>query len=129
MTAHEVTVGTVADFPDGVLVAVRAGDRKVIVARSGDQVHAAVNRCPHLGWSLTRGPGGLRYADGVVQCPWHNSRFDLRTGENLDWVGGIAGRATPAWSRKVIGLGRKPSPLTTVTARVANGNVVVGVEK
>jgi nitrite reductase/ring-hydroxylating ferredoxin subunit len=47
-------------------------------------VGLAGNRCPHLGFSLTRGPGGLKYEDGVVQCPWHNSRFNVCTGENLD---------------------------------------------
>ena len=43
----------------------------------------------------THRPGGLRYEDGVVQCPWHNSRFDVCTGENLDWVTGFAGHQVP----------------------------------
>lgn len=125
---HEVSVGKLDEFPDAGLVSVDADGQHVIVARTGDQVCAAVNRCPHLGFSLTKGPGGLTYADGVVQCPWHNSRFEVATGKNLDWVSGFAGRGTPKWSRPLIGLGRKPRDLTTVPARVQHGQVVVQVE-
>jgi nitrite reductase/ring-hydroxylating ferredoxin subunit len=33
--------------------------------------------CPHLGLPLTAEPD----ADGVVTCPWHGYRFDVRTGQ------------------------------------------------
>lgn len=121
----EVSIGQLTDFPDGDLVSVDIDGRGMVVARIGEAVHVAVNRCPHLGFSLTKGPGGLRYDDGVVQCPWHNSRFDICSGENLDWVSGFAGHDTPRWSRKLIALGRKPHNLTTLAARVDNGEVLV----
>lgn len=100
---------------------------KLIVARDDEGVCAAQNRCPHLGLSLTSGPGGRTYADGVVQCPWHNSRFVVRTGENLDWVAGIGGRSVPRWSRKVMSVGRKPAPLTTYPVVVEGEDVLVEV--
>ncbi len=124
----EVRVGSLSDFPDGTLTGVAAAGHRLIVARKGDEVHVARNRCPHLGFSLTRGPGGLRYDDGVVQCPWHNSRFDVCTGENLDWVTGFAGRRVPRWSRAVISLGRKPRGLDTLAATVRDGDVFVTVD-
>jgi nitrite reductase/ring-hydroxylating ferredoxin subunit len=124
----ELRVGSLADFPDGGLTAVEADGRRLIVERQGDEVHAARNRCPHLGFSLTRGPGGLRYEDGVVQCPWHNSRFNVCTGENLDWVTGFAGRHVPKWSQRMITLGRRPRGLDTVPAAVRDGDVYVTVE-
>jgi len=37
-------------------------------------------RCPHLRGPLEDAP----VVDGVVQCPWHGYRFDVRTGLNLD---------------------------------------------
>ena len=37
-------------------------------------------RCPHLLGPLDDAP----VVDGVVQCPWHGYRFDVRTGANLD---------------------------------------------
>jgi nitrite reductase/ring-hydroxylating ferredoxin subunit len=77
-----VRVGTLSELADGRLHNLDASGTKVIVGQVGEALHAARNRCPHLGFSLTTGPGGLRFSDGEVQCPWHNSRFDLCTGEN-----------------------------------------------
>ena len=129
MAAREVSIGKLEDFPDGGLVGANAEGTHVIVGRTGDTVCVASSKCPHLGLSLTKGPGGLRYSDGVVQCPWHNSRFEVCSGKNLDWIGGFAGRATPAWSRKVIALGRKPKDLQTFPAVVRDGEVVVQLDK
>lgn len=123
--ARRVRVGSVADFPDGELVAVDAEGTSVVVARHGDEFCAARNRCPHVGMSLTSGPGGTRYADGVVQCPWHNSRFVLCTGENLDWAPGFAGVDLPKWSQRALALGRKPAPLTTYPVHVDDDEVSV----
>ena len=122
---RRVKVGTLADFPDGSLRAVDAGGTSVIVARQDGDLCAARNHCPHLGFSLTSGPGGLRYSDGVVQCPWHNSRFTLCTGENLDWATGFAGLDVPRWSRRVIALGRRPAPLETYSVVVEGEDVFV----
>lgn len=124
----EVRIGSVSDFPDGGLAAVEADGHRLIVAREGNEVHVARNRCPHLGFSLTRGPGGMRFADGVLQCPWHNSRFNVCTGENLDWVTGFAGRPVPKWSRSMIALGRRPRGLDTLSANVREGDIYVTVE-
>ena len=121
----EVRAGKLEDFTDGRLTPVEIDGTKVLVARTGDSVCAVVNRCPHLGLSLTKGPGGLNYSDGVVQCAWHNSRFEICTGANVDWVGGFAGRSTPTWSRALIGLGRRPKGLDTIPASVRDGDVVL----
>jgi nitrite reductase/ring-hydroxylating ferredoxin subunit len=125
---EQLTVGALSEFPDGELHTVQVAGRSLVVARDGDTVCAAVNRCPHMGLPLSRGPGGVRFADGVVQCPWHNSRFELCSGRNLDWASGFAGRSAPRWSRRLIALGRPPSPLTTVPARVVDGAVVVELD-
>ncbi len=125
--ARRIKVGTVSDFPPGELHAVVADGTPVVLAREGDTFSAARNHCPHLGFSLTKGPGGLKYEDGVVQCPWHNSRFDLCTGANLDWATGFAGRAVPQWSRRMVALGRKPAPLTTYPVVIDGDDVLVEV--
>jgi nitrite reductase/ring-hydroxylating ferredoxin subunit len=125
--AAEVRVGSLSNFPDGGLAGVEADGHRLIVARMDNEVHVARNRCPHLGFSLTRGPGGLRYEDGVVQCPWHNSRFNVSTGENLEWVTGFAGRRVPRWSRSVITLGRRRRGLETLSAVVRDGDVYVTI--
>lgn len=123
--ARRVRIGRVGDFAAGGMTEVEVEGTKLIVARDAEGVCAAQNRCPHLGLSLTSGPGGRHYGDGVVTCPWHSSRFLVRTGENLDWVAGFAGRSIPRWSRRVIAAGRKPAPLTTYPVVVEGDEVFV----
>ena len=125
--AEKIRIGTLAEFSDGELYSVKAGGTPVIVALVDGTLHAAWNHCPHLGFSLAKGPGGTRFADGEVQCPWHNSRFNLCTGENLDWAPGFAGVTMPRWSAKVIALGRKPAPLTTYPVTVEGEDVFVEI--
>jgi nitrite reductase/ring-hydroxylating ferredoxin subunit len=111
MARHRI--GTLQEFQDATATPVNVDGTAVVVWRDGDEVHAVRNRCSHMGLSLTKGPGGFHAADGEITCPWHMSRFDLCTGENLDWAVGFAGRKVPAWSQKMMGMGRTPAPLTT----------------
>lgn len=125
--ADKVRIGQVQDFPPGHLTEVEVAGTKLVVVQDDEGLCAAHNRCPHLGLSLTSGPGGQRFADGVVTCPWHNSRFVVRSGENLDWASGFAGRQAPRWSRRLIGAGRKPHPLTTYQVTVEGDDVFVEI--
>jgi uncharacterized membrane protein/nitrite reductase/ring-hydroxylating ferredoxin subunit len=54
----------------------RVGDRRIVLARSEQGYVAFDDRCPHRGGSLA---GGSMIC-GTVQCPWHGSQFDVRTG-------------------------------------------------
>lgn len=125
--AERLRIGSLADFADGELHAVNVGGAHLVVGMVDGRPYAARNRCPHLGLSLATGPGGKRFADGQITCPWHNSRFDLCTGENLDWAPGFAGVDMPRWSAKLIALGRKPAPLTTYAVTVEGDDVFVDV--
>ncbi|MEU8056910.1 Rieske 2Fe-2S domain-containing protein [Microbispora bryophytorum] len=59
---------------------VRAGDVDVVLVRADGRIHALENACPHLGGPLSE--GWLR--DGSITCPWHGSKFELRSGESLN---------------------------------------------
>ena len=61
----------------GTLCKVELEGEDVLIARAEDgEVCALANTCTHLGGPLDEGE-----RDGdVVVCPWHGSRFDLRTG-------------------------------------------------
>lgn len=58
---------TVVDTPHGSLA----------VGISGGEPFAVSNRCRHLFASL--GEGRVA-SDGCLECPWHASRYDVRTG-------------------------------------------------
>jgi nitrite reductase/ring-hydroxylating ferredoxin subunit/uncharacterized membrane protein len=52
------------------------GDRRIVLARTELGYVAFDDRCPHRGGSLA---GGSMMC-GTVQCPWHGSQFDVKTG-------------------------------------------------
>jgi len=51
--------------------------QKVLLYRDGDGVHAISATCAHAGGPLDKG----KFYDGCVECPWHNSVYDLKTGQ------------------------------------------------
>jgi nitrite reductase/ring-hydroxylating ferredoxin subunit/uncharacterized membrane protein len=51
-------------------------EQRLVLARTEQGYVAFDDRCTHRGGSLA---GGVMIA-GVVQCPWHGSQFDCRTG-------------------------------------------------
>ena len=75
-----VKVGTTAEFEDlegGKLVEV--GEQKIAIFNSGGKYYAIENTCPHRGGPLAE---GMLAADEVI-CPWHGSRFNIKTGAVL----------------------------------------------
>ena len=78
-TAPESFVPTIDDteLQDDELREVSVGGVPVLLARLGSgEVCALAHTCTHLGGPLAE---GSRDGD-TVTCPWHGSRFDLRTG-------------------------------------------------
>ena len=55
-------------------MAVRVHGRDYILWREGEALHAARDRCPHLGASLA----GAKLRAGCVICPWHGMELDAR---------------------------------------------------
>lgn len=78
------TVLRAETVPAGEVRGALLGAISVLVARLGDgELRAYHNVCP-------RGPlplHGGQVEDGVLACPWHHCRFDLRTGRRLDGDG------------------------------------------
>jgi uncharacterized membrane protein/nitrite reductase/ring-hydroxylating ferredoxin subunit len=54
----------------------RLDGRRLVLGRTKEGYCAFDDRCPHRGGSLA---GGVMIG-GVVQCPWHGSQFDCRSG-------------------------------------------------
>ncbi len=59
---------------------VSAGGRTIVLFVRDDQVYALDNRCPHMGFPLSRGT----VRDGILTCHWHHARFDLAGGCTFD---------------------------------------------
>jgi nitrite reductase/ring-hydroxylating ferredoxin subunit len=76
-----VPVASVEELRRRGVIVVRGADRPIAVfAHDDDKISAVDNRCPHLGFPLSRGT----VQDGILTCHWHQARFDLCSGCTFD---------------------------------------------
>jgi nitrite reductase/ring-hydroxylating ferredoxin subunit len=75
------------------------------VGRSNGEVFAVSRRCRHQLGDLAEGSVD---ADGCLVCPWHQSRYDVRTGEMIEGPRGFLAYhgPTPVYTQLVAVLGR-----------------------
>ena len=71
-----VTVARVGEIAPGGLKVVRLGDVPVAVFHLEDGYFAIEDVCTHDGGPVAEGP----LCDGIIECPRHGARFDVRTG-------------------------------------------------
>ena len=69
-------LGAEKDIPEGKLFKAKAGANNLVIVRNGDTILALHETCAHAGGPLAEG----KLSDGVVECPWHGSRFRLDNG-------------------------------------------------
>ncbi len=74
-----VEVAAADDLVAGAALTAAAGDVEVAVFNLDGELVAVEARCLHRGGVLAEG----HVSDGVVTCPLHWWRYDLRTGERL----------------------------------------------
>lgn len=73
---------------EGSLLTRDVEGERLILARAGGEIHVYRDLCP--GTPMPLNAGVIR--GGLLLCPWHDCRFDLRTGERTDREGeGLAG--------------------------------------
>ena len=109
------------EIRSGELFSTTVDDTKLLLSRIDGEVKGVIDKCTHLGMPMRKGPFDGR----VITCPFHGSRFDIGTGENLDWVSGVLGVNMPKWTCKLIEMGKQPAPLTTLTVEEKDGGAFV----
>src|SRR3712207_6495863 len=80
MSAERVRVGTREEVERRGCTVVSAGGHTIAVFAHDGGIAAVDNRCPHMGFPLSRGT----VRDGLLTCHWHHARFDLAGGGTLD---------------------------------------------
>jgi nitrite reductase/ring-hydroxylating ferredoxin subunit len=95
----EYDLGAASDLPPGKVV----GAGPYAVGNAQGDYFAVTRRCRHLGADLANGSVD---ADGCLVCPWHQSKYDVRTGRMVRGPQGIFA--------KVPGLGAAFMALTKV---------------
>ena len=77
MEGDFVKVAETKDAQASQMIAAEVNGEKVCIANVEGRYYAIGNVCTHMGGPLAEG----KLEEHVVQCPWHGSRFDIRTGE------------------------------------------------
>jgi nitrite reductase/ring-hydroxylating ferredoxin subunit len=75
-----VDLGPVDGLRARLPLVVALGARSIALADVDGAIVPYVATCPHLGGPLA----AATVAGGVVTCPWHGYRFDVRTGASAD---------------------------------------------
>jgi nitrite reductase/ring-hydroxylating ferredoxin subunit/uncharacterized membrane protein len=65
-----------SELSDGQLMLIMIGDERVAIGRAAAGIFAFADLCTHRGGPLCDGA----LVGTTVQCPWHGSQFDVRTG-------------------------------------------------
>jgi 3-phenylpropionate/trans-cinnamate dioxygenase ferredoxin subunit len=81
MTRHAVAKST--DIPVGSSLPVTIDDKNILLFHLSDGFYATQSSCTHLFMPLKR---GKVLDDCKIQCPFHRARFDIRTGDVVDWA-------------------------------------------
>ena len=118
-------VAASAEVVAGKLFATTVNDTKLLLSRVDGEIKCVVDKCTHLGMPMRKGKD--KFDGRVIVCPFHGSRFDITTGENLDWVTNIMGMNAPKWACKLIEFGKHPAPLTTVAVEERDGEVFADI--
>ena len=118
--ATEIRAGLVSDIPPGSVV----GAGRWAVGNVNGEFFALSRRCRHLFADLA---GGKIDRNGCLVCPWHQSRYDVGSGEMVEGPKGFLGYhgPAPAYAQLVTLLGRLV-PLRVRRAVRRGDDVVVG---
>ena len=111
------------EIKSGELFSTTVDGTKLLLSRVDGEVKCVIDKCTHLGMPMRKGKD--KFDGRVIVCPFHGSRFDIASGENLDWVTNIMGMNAPKWACKMIEMGKKPAPLKTLKVREENNEVFV----
>ena len=94
MSADFVKIAETKDIQPSNMKAVDLAGERVCIVNIEGKYYAIGNVCTHVGGPLDEGT-----LEGYeVECPWHGSKFDVRTGEPTKPP---AGQAIPTYEVKV----------------------------
>jgi 3-phenylpropionate/trans-cinnamate dioxygenase ferredoxin subunit len=72
-------VASLGEVPEGtVLQRVRSSGDAICLVRHNGEISALSDICTHQHFSMSQGD---LLEDGTLQCAWHGTRYDCRTGE------------------------------------------------
>lgn len=80
MTDNEQVIAHINDLQDGQMKEIDLGERSILLTRVEGQYYAMGAHCSHYGGPLAKGV----LCEHHVVCPWHQTYFDIVTGNVLE---------------------------------------------
>ena len=74
-----IRIASAQDLQDDEVLAVNVNGARVALYRSEGEFFATDNRCTHAEALMSEG----YLEDGCIECPLHQARFDIRTGQAM----------------------------------------------
>jgi len=107
-----------------------------VVLRRGDQIFAFNNACPHLKLPLFEtaaatdpAPPASRIDDkAVIKCRWHESRFDLTSGDIVSWCEALDDKGRSTTMPKLGDISKNRAPLNLIPWREEAGHIWLALE-
>lgn len=72
----------VSELPNDSRQVVNLDGQKVLLIHHKNELHATAHACPHMKLPLAK---GKITDDCALECPFHHSAFDLKTGDVKEW--------------------------------------------
>jgi class 3 adenylate cyclase/nitrite reductase/ring-hydroxylating ferredoxin subunit len=114
-----------AELPMGERIIVTRDDFDLLLIRTTQAIYALNNACPHLHLPLK---DSEIIEPEVIVCRWHESRFDLKTGEVRAWCAALNPDGSPKGFEFVGDVSKNRTPLKPFPARIADGFVWVALD-
>ena len=113
----QAEIGSDADIPIGKMKTYQVNGKTILVYHLKDGFYATQSLCTHTYGPLKFG----KILDGCkIQCPLHHARFDIETGEVIDWANFPPGI-------QLLNIVRKQKALKTYKVNVKEGKLFVKV--
>ena len=105
------------DLSIGELMPFKADGVKILVYRLDDGFYATQHSCTHIFAPLAKG----KIVDNCqIQCPFHKAKFDIRTGQVIEWANFPPGI-------QLLNAVRSEKALKTYPVKVDQGQVFVDI--
>lgn len=104
-----------------------------VVLKQGEQIFAFNNACPHLRLPFLvpggepLGPPASRIEGGTIKCRWHESCFDLLTGEIVSWADALDEHGLSRTLPIIGDISKNRAPLDLIPWREEAGHIWLAV--
>lgn len=114
-----------AELPVGARKVIERKEIDIQLIRTEDRIFAINNACPHLNLPLN---DSEITEDGAIVCRWHQSHFDLETGEIRKWCDGLQDDGTSMGQEHLGNISKNKRPMTIIPVRIEDGNIWVALD-